>query len=156
MKTRVGFGYDIHPLREGRKLFLGGFEVPSIIGLDGHSDADVVLHSLCDAILGALSLGDIGDYFPDTSEETENIRSTIIVEKIKKLKAFEIINVDITVVAETPILTPHKSNIRESVARILEIEKDKVSIKAKRNEGFGVIGEKKAIACFTVVFLRII
>ncbi len=155
MNIRIGFGYDIHPLKKGRKLFLGGLKIPSSIGLEGHSDADVVLHALCDAILGALSFGDIGEQFPDTSEKTKNMRSTHMVEKIKKLRIFNVVNVDITVVTETPILSPYKKDIENSIAKLLEIDRGKVSVKAKRNEGFGMVGEKQAVVCFAAILLEV-
>jgi len=156
MNIRIGFGYDIHRLSLGRELFLGGIKIPSGVGLEGHSDADVVLHAICDAILGAISLGDIGEHFPDTDEKMKNIRSTLIVEEVLKMASFEVLNVDITIVAETPILSPYKEKIRESIARILCVGKERISVKAKTNEGLGPIGAKKAIACFAVVLLKIL
>jgi len=153
MNLRIGFGYDIHRLIKERELFLGGIKIPSRLGLEGHSDADVVLHAICDAILGALSMGDIGEHFPDTDDNLKNIRSTIILEKVKKMASFKVQNLDITIVTETPMLSPYKQRIRESIADILGVDKEIVSVKAKRNEGVGLIGEKKAIACFVIVLL---
>lgn len=155
MSTRVGFGYDIHRLKGGRKLFLGGVEIASAVGLEGHSDADVLLHAISDAILGALSCGDIGIHFPDTDESIKGIRSVKIIEEVLKKASFEIINVDSTIITETPILTPYKDQIRENVAQILGVDKTRVSVKAKRNEGLGPIGEKRAIACFAIVLIRL-
>ena len=153
MNLRIGFGYDIHRLIKERELFLGGIKIPSRLGLEGHSDADVVLHAICDAILGALSMGDIGEHFPDTDDNLKNIRSTIILEKVKKMASFKVQNLDITIVTETPMLSPYKQRIRESIADILGVDKEIVSVKAKRNEGIGLIGKKKAIACFVIVLL---
>lgn len=152
---RIGFGYDIHPLKKGRKLFLGGVQVPFDAGLEGHSDADVLLHALCDALLGALAQADIGEHFPDGDASTKDMRSTLMVEKILEGSPCEVVNVDATIIAERPILSPHKPAIRENVARILHISRSRVSIKAKRNEGFGPVGEGNAIACFAVVLIRL-
>lgn len=152
---RVGFGYDIHPLTEGRELFLGGVKIPSDVGLEGHSDADALLHALCDALLGALARGDIGEHFPDTEESTKGMRSSGMVKKILDLMPFTIENIDATIIAEKPMLSPHKEGIRKNVAGLLGIDTAAVSIKAKRNEGFGLIGEGKAIACFVIVLVRL-
>lgn len=154
MDLRVGFGYDIHRFAEGRKLFLGGIEIPSGFGLEGHSDADVLLHAICDAILGAISEKDIGEHFPDTDEKNRNLRSEEIYYAIKDLYSFTIINVDTTVVMEKPRLSSYKKDIRSSLATILGIDADRISIKAKTNESLGPIGESKAIACFAVVLLK--
>lgn len=152
---RVGFGYDIHPLKKGRELFLGGVRIPSDAGLEGHSDADVVLHAVCDALLGALAKGDIGEHFPDTAESTKGMRSSRMVEKILESGPFRVVNVDATVIAEKPMLSPHKEDIRKNVAQLLHINPGAVSIKAKRNEGFGPVGEEKAIACYVIVLLQL-
>ncbi len=152
---RIGFGYDIHPLQKGRELFLGGVKIPSDVGLDGHSDADVLLHALCDALLGALAMGDIGEHFPDTDESTRGMRSPEMVKEILNLKPFKIENVDATVVAEGPMLSPHKEGIQKNVAKLLGIDTTAVSIKAKRNEGFGPIGAGRAIACYVVALVRL-
>ncbi|OQX56101.1 MAG: 2-C-methyl-D-erythritol 2,4-cyclodiphosphate synthase [Candidatus Cloacimonas sp. 4484_209] len=155
MTERIGFGYDIHKLEKKRKLFLGGIEIPYRFGLKGHSDADVVLHALCDAILGALSLGDIGEYFPDNVQQTKNKRSTYFLQKIKEMADFSIINVDTTIIAEKPVLHKYKNKIRNNIAKLLEVKKDNISVKAKTNEGLGPIGEGKAIACYAVVLVKI-
>jgi 2-C-methyl-D-erythritol 2,4-cyclodiphosphate synthase len=151
---RIGFGYDIHPLKAGRELFLGGLQIPSDVGLDGHSDADVLLHALCDALLGALARGDIGEHFPDTAQSTEGMRSSRMVEKVLEYESFEIVNVDATIIAEKPMLSPHKEDIQNNVARLLHVDSTRVSIKAKRNEGLGLIGAGKAIACFAIILIR--
>lgn len=153
---KVGFGYDIHKLVEGRKLILGGVEIPHRLGLLGHSDGDVLIHSIIDALLGALSLGDIGEYFPDNDEKYKDISSTILlkeVAKILKRKKVKISNIDITIIIERPKLTDYKKEIKKSIARILEINKDKINIKAKTNEKIGNIGKEKAIVSFAVVCL---
>jgi 2-C-methyl-D-erythritol 2,4-cyclodiphosphate synthase len=152
---RIGFGYDIHPLRTGRELFLGGMQIPSDVGLDGHSDADVLLHALCDALLGALAQGDIGEHFPDTAQSTEGMGSARMVEKVLEYQSFEIVNVDATIIAEKPMLSPYKEDIQNNVARLLHVGSTRVSIKAKRNEGFGLIGAGKAIACFAIILVRL-
>jgi 2-C-methyl-D-erythritol 2,4-cyclodiphosphate synthase len=157
MKTdlRIGFGYDIHPLKKGRELFLGGVRIPCEAGLDGHSDADVLLHALCDALLGALARGDIGEHFPDTANWTKAMRSSEMVKRVLDLRSFEIVNVDATIIAEKPMLSSYKTEIQEHVAGLLGIGTDAVSVKAKRNEGFGLIGDGKAIACFIAVLIRL-
>ena len=155
MSERIGFGYDIHKLKKGRKLFLGGIEIPYKFGLEGHSDADVVLHALCDAILGALALGDIGEHFPDNVQQTKNRRSTYFLQKIKEMADFSVINVDTTIIAKKPMLHKYKNKIRNNIAKLLDAKKDRISVKAKTNEGLGPIGEGKAIACYAVVLIKI-
>ncbi len=155
MDIRIGFGYDIHKLVQGRELFLGGLKIPSDAGLTGHSDADVLLHAISDAILGALSLGDIGEHFPDTDESIKGISSTEIITAIRKMASFGIVNIDSTIIAEAPILSPYKKQIQESVAHLLDVDIQKISIKAKRNEGFGPIGAQEAIACYAIALLQL-
>ena len=155
MDTRIGFGYDIHPLVKGKNLFLGGLKIPSEIGLEGHSDADVLLHAICDAILGAISHDDIGEHFPDSDKKLKNIRSTRIYEEIKGMVSFDIINIDTTIITEFPKISPYRKEIRRNIAEMLGVDIERVSVKAKTNEGLGLIGKKKAIACFAIVLLRI-
>ncbi len=153
----VGIGYDIHALKKGRKLILGGVQIPHSKGLVGHSDADVLLHSLTDAILGAAGLGDIGEFFPNTDPRYKNADSRIFVEaaiKELKRKKMKLQNVDATLVAEEPKLGPFKDSIRAHVAKLLGIEIENVGLKAKTNEGFGAIGKKQAIACFAVASVK--
>ena len=153
MSFRVGIGYDIHRLVEERKLFLGGVEIPYIKGLLGHSDADVVLHAICDALLGALSLGDIGEHFPDTEPKYHNISSIELlkaVDNLLKKNGHQIDNIDTVVIAQEPVLTPFKKQMREKISLILGIPQDSVNIKAKTNEGLGEIGHKEAIAAYAV------
>lgn len=156
MSYRIGIGYDIHRLVSGRKLFLGGIEIPYINGLLGHSDADVLLHAVSDAILGAIGEGDIGGHFPDTDPEYLNASSAgllkIVVDLAEK-KGFKIENIDTVVIAEEPNITPFKKQIQEKIAQILKVPQGRVGIKAKTNEGLGVIGKKEAIASYAVVML---
>ncbi|MFH1441331.1 MAG: 2-C-methyl-D-erythritol 2,4-cyclodiphosphate synthase [Candidatus Omnitrophota bacterium] len=154
MSYRIGIGYDIHRLVEGRALFIGGLEIPYIKGLLGHSDGDVLLHAICDALLGALALGDIGDHFPDTDIKYQGIRSEILLKEtagLIKEKGFLIINIDAVIIAQEPKLIPFKKQIKNRIALILDIEPDAISIKAKTNEGLGSIGNAEAIACYAVV-----
>ncbi|MDA8132363.1 MAG: 2-C-methyl-D-erythritol 4-phosphate cytidylyltransferase [Elusimicrobia bacterium] len=149
--SRAGFGYDIHRLVEGRPLILGGVKIEHPRGLLGHSDGDVVLHSICDALLGAISAGEIGVYFPPTDLTIMGISSDAIAEKTLEVlasKKARIINVDATIVAEEPKLKPHYEAIRDSVARILKLDKNDVSIKAKSREGLGEVGHGDAIVCY--------
>jgi len=157
MEYKVGVGYDIHRLVEGRKLFLGGVEIPYIKGLLGHSDGDVLLHALCDAFLGALGEGDIGERFPDTDPQYEGILSGKLVKNVCTLlkeKNFNINNVDTVIVAQEPNLSPFKKSMRQTVARLLDIQEDRVNIKAKTNEGQDSIGQKEAIAAYAVVTIN--
>lgn len=152
--SRAGFGYDIHRLVEGRPLVLGGVKIEHPKGLLGHSDGDVVLHSICDALLGSISSGEIGVYFPPTDLTLMGISSGVIAEKTLEVlssKKARIINVDATIVAEEPKLKPHYEAIRDSVARILKMDRADVSIKAKSREGLGDIGHGEAIVCYAAV-----
>jgi 2-C-methyl-D-erythritol 2,4-cyclodiphosphate synthase len=154
MDYRIGIGYDIHRLVSGRKLFIGGVEIPYINGLLGHSDADVLLHAICDALLGAAAQGDIGQHFPDTDPRYQGISSAELLKRVQDLirrKNFVINNVDTIIVAQEPVLTPFTKQIQHSIAGILNIKEDSVNIKAKTNEGLGDIGKKEAIAAYAVV-----
>lgn len=154
MESRIGIGYDIHRLVEGRKLFLGGIEIPYIKGLLGHSDGDALLHAICDAILGAAGLGDIGEHFPDTDPEYQGISSVELLKNVAALvenNGFVINNVDTIVIAQEPTLAPFKKEMRAKIAQILKIKQDCLNIKAKTNEGMGEIGKKEAIACWALV-----
>jgi 2-C-methyl-D-erythritol 2,4-cyclodiphosphate synthase len=148
---RVGIGYDIHRLVDGRKLILGGLEIPFKKGLLGHSDADVLTHAICDALLGALGQGDIGEHFPDTDARYKQISSLILLKNVKKFvdnEGYVIVNIDTTVIAEQPNLKPFKSKIRTLLAESLGLEPEVISIKAKTQEGlgFGTSGEDAMIA----------
>ncbi len=153
---RAGIGFDIHRLVEGRKLILGGIEVPYHKGLLGHSDGDVVIHAIIDAVLGAAALGDIGTHFPDTSDEFEGISSIKLLRSTIRMledKGLGVKNIDVTVIAEEPKLLPYIPDMREVLAKEIGIEKDRVSIKAKTSEGLGVIGERNAIACLAIALV---
>ncbi len=154
---RIGLGYDIHSLALERKLFIGGIEIPYIKGLMGHSDADVLIHAICDALLGAISEGDIGEHFPDTDPKYQGISSTELLKLVLRLvnkKKYSIVNIDAVIIAQEPGMAPFKKRIQESLAKILEIATDAVSIKAKTNEGMGEVGRKEAIACYAVALLK--
>lgn len=157
MSYSIGFGCDIHRLVKGRKLVLGGVNIPHLKGLLGHSDADVVLHALIDAILGASGLGDIGEHFPDSDKKYKNISSeilvNIVVDKIKKRK-LAIGNVDISIICQTPRLTNFKPSIRKNIAKILKISEKLVNVKAKTNEGLGELGKGNAISAYAVTLLN--
>jgi len=156
MQHRIGLGYDIHRLVGGRKLLLGGVLLPYKEGLLGHSDADVLLHAVTDALLGAAGGPDIGELFPDTDSKYRGISSTKLLEKavvLIKKKGYGINNIDTVVVAEAPRLSPFKKAIRQSLAKILEIPQARVNLKSKTNEGLGSIGKRKAIAAYALVML---
>jgi 2-C-methyl-D-erythritol 2,4-cyclodiphosphate synthase len=150
----VGFGYDLHRLVPGRRLLLGGVEIPHERGLLGHSDGDVLLHSVIDAVLGAAGLGDIGGLFPDTDPSIAGIDSAKMLARTLELTSprFEIENVDVTVVAEAPKLAPHREAIRSRVSALLGGVP--VNVKAKTNEGLGYLGAKEAVACYAVALLK--
>ncbi len=157
MSYRVGIGYDIHRFVEGRKLFIGGVEIPYIKGLFGHSDGDALIHAICDALLGAIAAGDIGEHFPDTDPKYHNISSSELVKTVMdfvKNKGFVVNNLDAIVIAQEPVLSPFKKQIQEKIAHILQVNSDAVNIKAKTNEGLGEVGRKEAIACYVVVIVQ--
>ncbi|HDL18265.1 MAG TPA: 2-C-methyl-D-erythritol 2,4-cyclodiphosphate synthase [Bacteroidetes bacterium] len=154
--ARVGIGYDVHRLIEGRPLFLGGVQIPFAKGLAGHSDADVLCHAIIDAILGAANLGDIGAHFPDSQPEWKDRSGLFFLRRVKKLideNRFGIVNVDATVLAEQPKLRPLIPQMAENIAGALGIETSVVSVKATTTEGLGYIGEGKGIAAQAVVSL---
>lgn len=154
---RVGIGYDIHRLMEGRPLILGGVEIPYIKGLVGYSDADVLLHAVSDAILGAASLGDIGMHFPDSEPRYKGVSSAILLRKINELirqKKYRVNNVDVVVIAEEPKIGAFRANMRKKISDILRIDESRISIKATTAEGVGSIGRGEAIASYAVVTLE--
>lgn len=156
MSYRIGIGYDIHRLVEGRKLIIGGIEIPFVRGLLGYSDADVLLHAISDALLGALGCQDIGEHFPDTDPKYHGISSEELLKTVAELvkkKGYAISNIDTVIIAEEPKFSPFKKQIQENVAMVLKIEKDRVNIKAKTNEGLGETGKKEAISCYAVAML---
>lgn len=155
--NRIGIGYDIHRLVEGRKLVLGGVEIPFEKGLLGHSDSDVLTHAICDALLGAAALGDIGAHFPDTDPRWAGASSLDFLAHVVELLAdrgFGVANVDATVMAERPKLQPHVHAICEQLASVLEVHLDQVSVKAKTSEGLESVGRGEAIAAQAVALLR--
>jgi 2-C-methyl-D-erythritol 2,4-cyclodiphosphate synthase len=150
---RAGLGYDIHRLVEGRKLFLGGVEIPYIKGLDGYSDADVLLHAICDAILGAMGKDDIGIHFPNNDPQFKGISSLELLHKVAELAAkekFRIINVDSTLIMEEPKISPFKEKMRKTIASVLGIDESRVNVKATTQEGVGALGRGEAIAAYAV------
>lgn len=156
MDCRVGQGFDVHGFEAGKTMRLGGITIPSDFGLKGHSDGDAVLHALCDALLGAVGLGDIGEYFPDNDPNYHNSDSGLFVgEVLKKIKPLDyaISNVDITVIAEKPRLKNHKTEMRSRIAELLEIDVNRVNIKATTMEKFSFIGREEGLAAMVVVLL---
>jgi 2-C-methyl-D-erythritol 2,4-cyclodiphosphate synthase len=156
VQYRVGIGYDIHRLVAGRKLLLGAVEIPYIKGFLGHSDGDALIHALCDALLGALALGDIGEHFPDTDPQYQDIASSQLLRIVKELvdkHGYKINNLDVIIIAQEPKLMPFKKQIKEKICELLGIEQDVVNIKAKTNEGLGAVGHSEAISCFVTASL---
>ncbi len=154
---RIGIGFDIHPLAEDRKLILGGVEIPYSKGLLGHSDADVLIHAICDAILGAISEGDLGRHFPDTDAKYQNISSMILLKKVTekaKAKGFRIINMDATVTAQEPRLGEYIPRMIDKIGDALEIGTDRVNIKATNPEGLGFSGRGEGIMAQSVVLVE--
>jgi len=154
---RIGIGYDVHPLVPGRKLVLGGVEIPHDKGLDGWSDADVLTHSIIDALLGAAALGDIGQHFPPGQAEYKAISSLRLLDKaVSKLKhkGYRVGNIDVTVVAEKPRLREYVDDMRGSLSQVLKIEVDKISIKASTHNGLGFIGDEKGVAAYAVALIE--
>lgn len=154
---RIGHGYDVHKSVSDRKLFLGGVEIESNSGLLGHSDADVLLHAICDALLGAAALGDIGKHFPDNDNKYKDISSLKLLKETVKLlseNGFEIINVDSTVIAQAPKLSPYIEKMRENISKTLGIEISRVSVKATTEEGLGFTGTKQGIAAHAVCLIN--
>ena len=154
---RVGHGYDVHKLTEGRRLVLGGVEIPHTLGLLGHSDADVLVHAVMDAIIGALGLGDIGKHFPDTSSEYKDISSITLLERVYELllsEGAEVVNVDATVIAQKPKLAPYINTMRENIARTLNMDSADVNIKATTEERLGFTGREEGISAHAVALIQ--
>jgi 2-C-methyl-D-erythritol 2,4-cyclodiphosphate synthase len=154
---RSGIGYDIHRLVSGRKLVLGGVDIPFEKGLLGHSDADVLVHALCDALLGAAALGDIGIHFPDTDIAYRGISSMVLLDKTAQLLesgGFSVVNVDITVLAQAPKLSPFRKAMQENIAGVLHLTADCVNVKATTTEGLGAIGNSEGIAAMCVAMIH--
>ena len=151
--TRFGMGYDVHRLVEGRKLILGGVEIPWEKGLLGHSDADVLLHAIADALLGAAALGDIGKHFPDTDDKFKGADSMKLLAEVAKLvgdKGYRVGNVDATIVAQAPKLAPHIEKMAENIARVLNVERDCVNVKATTEERLGFTGSGEGMSAYAV------
>lgn len=158
MKYRIGFGYDVHPLAEGRTLWLGGVQLAHHKGCVGHSDADVLLHAICDALLGAANLRDIGYHFPNTNPEYAGIDSKKLLAKVYELiqsKGYQISNIDATVCAEKPKINPYIPEMQQVIAEILHLTPDDVSIKATTNEKLGFVGHEEGITAYAVVLLYV-
>jgi 2-C-methyl-D-erythritol 2,4-cyclodiphosphate synthase len=154
---RTGIGYDIHRLVSGRKLVLGGVTIPFEKGLEGHSDADVLLHAICDALLGAAGQGDIGQHFPDDDPAYDGINSALLLERTCNLLRqhhFEIINIDCTILAQAPKLAPYGEAIRRRIARIVDLAPECINIKATTTERLGVIGRHEAMAAMSVATIK--
>lgn len=156
MDLRIGFGVDVHRLEEGRQFVVGGVVLPSAFGAVGHSDADVLLHAICDGLLGALNLRDIGYHFSDTDPQYKGIDSTILLENVMKLvseKGFRVSNIDSTVILEKPKVNPHIPEMQAIIARLLQVDTDRISIKATTHEKVDSFGEGKAVKAYAVCLL---
>lgn len=154
---RIGIGYDIHKLVEGRKLILGGIEIPNEKGLLGHSDGDALLHAIADAMLGAMAHGDIGQHFPDTDPKFKNADSAVLLERVVKMveeMGYRVWNCDANIIAERPKMAPHIRKMKEKIAGVLGVELNHISLKARSNEGLDAVGRGEAIAVQTVVMLK--
>lgn len=157
MNIRVGFGYDVHAFADGRELWLGGIRIAHIQGLLGHSDADVLIHAICDALLGAANLRDIGYHFPDTSADNKDIDSKILLSQTIKLlrdSGYELGNIDATVVAEQPKLNPHIPAMQQTLAEVMQVEPNDISIKATTSEKLGFTGRREGIAAYATVLIN--
>ena len=156
-KIKVGFGFDVHRLQENRKLVLGGVEIPATKGSLGHSDADVLIHAICDALLGAANLRDIGFHFPDSDNNYKNIDSKILLKKVCSLiteKGFEIGNIDSTLCLEKPKINPFIPQMQEVLAATMEVDADQISIKATTNEKLGYVGREEGVAAYAVCLIN--
>ena len=157
MTTRIGFGYDVHRLVEGRELWLGGIRLEHEKGLLGHSDADVLIHAICDALLGAANMRDIGYHFPDTADEYSGIDSKVLLRKtigLLKEKGYGVGNIDATICAERPKLNPHIPAMQQTLAQVMGVEPDAVSIKATTTERLGFTGREEGIAAYAVALIN--
>lgn len=155
--TRIGFGYDVHAFSPGRALLLGGVEIPAERGLLGHSDADVLLHAICDALLGAAALGDIGSRFPDDDEQFRGASSTVFLKEVARLiqaHDYAVVNLDATVVLESPKIAPYVPRMRETIAGVLDLETGRVSVKATTHERLGALGRGEGCAAYAVALIE--
>ena len=153
----IGHGYDVHKLEDGKKFIIGGIEIEHYKGAVGHSDADVVIHVICDALLGALSLGDIGKHFPDTDDKYKGIVSKILLQKVMKLvqeEKYQISNVDVTILLQKPKLRNYIDSMRYTLSNIMEINKSQISVKATTTEGLGFVGREEGVAAHCVCILK--
>ena len=156
MNFRIGFGVDVHQLVEGRDLWLGGIKLEHTKGALGHSDADVLIHAICDALLGAAALGDIGVHFPDTSSEFKNIDSKILLKRTVDLissKGYSIGNIDTSLLLEKPKIKPHLSNMISTLSKVMEINEDQISIKATTNEKMGYVGREEGVCAYATALI---
>ncbi len=154
---RVGFGYDIHPLGIGRKLILGGVEIPHTQGLEGHSDADALVHAVCDALLGAMGEGDMGSLYPSSDPRFKNISSLSLLEDIARVlekKGFRLVNLDTVLIAQAPRLGPHIASMQTRLAEVLKVSRADVNVKVKSGEGLDAIGKEQAIAAHAVCLIE--
>jgi 2-C-methyl-D-erythritol 2,4-cyclodiphosphate synthase len=157
MKIRVGFGFDVHQLKEGKDLWLGGIKHSHTKGAVGHSDADVLIHAICDALLGAAGLRDIGFHFPDTSSEFKGIDSKILLSRVMELitqKNYTIGNIDCTLVLEKPKINPYVDEMKKTLSSILGIENDDIAIKATTNENLGYVGREEGVCAYAVALIQ--
>ncbi|MDT3697594.1 MAG: 2-C-methyl-D-erythritol 2,4-cyclodiphosphate synthase [Ignavibacterium sp.] len=156
LNFRTGFGFDVHAFAEGRKLIIGGIEIPYDKGLTGHSDADVLLHAICDAMLGALALGDIGVYFPDTDEKWKDADSKLLLKQVNELvksKGYEVGNLDCVLALQQPKISPYSAAIRSKIAEILKVDIEQVSLKASTTEKLGFVGRNEGVISYATVLL---
>jgi 2-C-methyl-D-erythritol 2,4-cyclodiphosphate synthase len=154
---RVGIGFDVHRLVEGRRLFLGGVEIPHPKGLLGHSDGDVLIHAVADAILGAMAEEDIGTHFPDSDENLKGMESSRILRKVREIveaRGLEVVNIDAVVAAQEPKIAPHRERIRKSLAGLLNMDEKRVGVRGKTTEGLGFTGRKEGIAVWAVALVQ--
>lgn len=154
---RIGSGFDVHAYGENRKMILCNIEIPSPVGLVGHSDADAALHAICDALLGAAALGDIGLHFPDTDETYRNIDSSILLKHVLHLirqEEFSVENIDLTIIAQTPKVAPYRELMRCRLSELLEIDRSCINIKATTTEGLGFVGRREGLGAHAVVLLK--
>jgi 2-C-methyl-D-erythritol 2,4-cyclodiphosphate synthase len=157
MSYRIGSGVDFHQLKEGRDLWIGGVKIPHHKGAEGHSDADVLLHAICDAMLGALALGDIGTHFPDTSQEFKNIDSKILLQRTHELiknEGYTIVNIDSTLCLEAPKIKPYVNEMRKTIASVIDITGKDISIKATTTEKMGFVGREEGVIAYATVLLK--
>jgi 2-C-methyl-D-erythritol 2,4-cyclodiphosphate synthase len=153
---RVGFGFDVHQLEPGRDFWLGGIKIEHPKGATGHSDADVMIHAICDALLGAANLGDIGKHFPDTSADFKNIDSKILLQRVcllVDLKNYRIGNIDVTLCLEKPKIAPYIPQMQSVLAKVMQIKEDDISIKATTNEKMGFVGREEGVCCYAITLL---